>query len=138
MGCRHCGSLVKFGIVLGKQRHKCKVCGKSTRESDGRVKYGPDKKLRVLKLYLENMGIRSIERPEGVPSPLIIRRIRESASFISGLLKQSEPQGKQEDAEMMETDELYSFVKKNGRESSYGLLRIGTKAGLLILRSQES
>jgi len=140
MKCRHCESvdLVKFGVVLGKQRYKCKACGKSTRENDGRIKYSPGKKLRVLRLYLENMGIRSIERLEGVPNPLIIRWIRDSASFISGLLKPPAPAGRLEDVEIMEMDELYSFVKKNGRGSTYGLLRIGTKAGLLILRSPES
>ena len=36
-------------------------------------------------MYLENVGIRSIERLEGVPNPLIIRRIRNSASIISEL-----------------------------------------------------
>ncbi len=140
MECRHCGSvnLIKSGIVQGKQRHKCKECGKTTRQNDGRVKYSPDKKLRVLKMYLENAGIRSIERLEGVPNPLIIRWIRNSAALISDLLKPSAPVEKLEDVEIMEMDELYSFIKKNGTESTYGQLRIGTKVGLLILRSPEA
>jgi transposase-like protein len=135
MDCRHCGSgkLVKFGVVSGKQRYKCKACGRSTRENDKRVKYPPEKRLRVLKMYLENVGIRSIERLEGVPNPLIIQWIRSSAAFISGLLDKS-PSENPEEVEIMEMDELYSFVKKNATESSYGLLRIGTKAGLLILK----
>ena len=66
-------------------------------------------------LYLENTGIRSIERLEGVPNPLIIRWIRNSASFISGLLKPSAPVERLEDVEIMEMDELYSFVKKTGK-----------------------
>jgi transposase-like protein len=54
MECRHCGSsrLVKFGIVLGKQRRKCKDCGRSTRENGMRAKHSPEKKLRVLRLCL--------------------------------------------------------------------------------------
>jgi len=32
---------------------------------------------------LDNVGIRSIERLEGVPNPLIIRWIRNSASIIN-------------------------------------------------------
>jgi transposase-like protein len=137
MECRHCGnvSLVKFGVVLGKQRYKCKDCGKSTRTDDRRIKYPPEKKLRVLKLYLENVGIRSIERLEGVPNPLIIRWIRSSAVFISDLLKLTSQPEKLKDVEILEMDELYNFVKKNERESTYGLLRIGTKVGLLILKS---
>jgi transposase-like protein len=140
MECRHCGSInqVKSGIVHGKQRYRCKDCGKTTRENDERVKYPPEKKLRVLKMYLENVGIRSIERLEGVPNPLIIRWVRSSAAFISELLKPAAPPENLEDVEILEMDELYSFVKKNGTGSTYGLLRIGTKAGLLILRSPGS
>lgn len=139
MECRHCGSvkLIKSGIVSGKQRYTCKDCGKTTRENDERVKYSPEKKLRVLKMYLENVGIRSIERLEGVPNPLIIRWIRSSAAFISELLKSAASVEKPEDVEIIEMDELYSFIKKNETSSTYGLLRIGTKAGLLILRSPE-
>jgi hypothetical protein len=57
---------------------------------------------------------------------------------MSNLLKPASPPEKLEDVEIIEMDELYSFVKKNGSESTYGLLRIGTKAGLLILRSPGS
>jgi len=85
MNCRHCGSsrVVKFGIVANKQRYKCKDCGKSSRENDRRIKYSPQKKFKVLKMYLENVGIRSIERLEGVPNPLIIRWIRNNTSIVS-------------------------------------------------------
>ena len=113
MNCRHCGScsVVKFGIVANKQRYKCKDCGKSSRENDRRIKYSPQKKLKVLKMYLENVGIRSIERLEGVPNPLIIRWIRNSASIISELSKSSSTR-KIENVEVLEVDELYSFIKK--------------------------
>jgi hypothetical protein len=70
-----------------------------------------EKKLRVLKMYLENTGIRSIERLEGVPNPLIIRWIRSSAKFISELLKPASPPEELEDVEILEMDELYSFLK---------------------------
>jgi transposase-like protein len=115
MECRHCGSTnqIKSGVVHGKQRYKCKECGRTTRENDGRVKYPPGKVLKVLKMYLENVGIRSIERLEGVPNPLIIRWIRNHASLISGLLNSAAArQEKPEEVEIMEMDELYSFVKK--------------------------
>jgi transposase-like protein len=117
MECRHCGGidLVRFGIVSGKQRFKCKDCGRSTRENDGRVKYPPGKRLRVLKMYLENVGIRSIERLEDVPSSLIIKWIRRSAEFMSELLMVSAPAEKPEDVEIMEMDDLCSFVKKKQR-----------------------
>jgi transposase-like protein len=114
MNCRHCGSsnTVKSGIVFNKQRYRCKDCGRSSRENDRRIKYSPQKKLRVLKLYLENVGIRSIERLEGVPNPLIIRWIRDSARIISELSKLSNSSQEAESVEILELDELYSYIKK--------------------------
>jgi len=39
--CKHCGSdkAVKNGYVQGKQRYKCKTCGKTYRAGDDREKY---------------------------------------------------------------------------------------------------
>ena len=64
------------GIVSGKQRWKCKKCNKTTRENDARYKYSIEKRLKVLKMYLKGMGIKAIERIEGVPNPLIIYWIK--------------------------------------------------------------
>jgi len=102
MNCRHCGScsVVKFGIVANKQRYKCKDCGKNSRENDRRIKYSPQKKLKVLKMYLDNVGIRSIERLEGVSNPLIIRWIRNSVSIISEISK-SHPTKEVESVEIL-------------------------------------
>jgi len=64
------------------------IAAKAAGENDIRIKYSPEKKLKVLKLYLENVGIRSIERLESVPNPLIIRWIRRNnASIICELSK---------------------------------------------------
>jgi len=60
---------------------------------------------------LENVGIRSIERLEGVPNTLIIRWIRNSAAIISELSK-SLSSKEVEHVEVLEMDELYSFIKK--------------------------
>ena len=76
--CKYCLSdkLVKNGIVHGKQRFKCKDCGKNSRAGDLREKYSTEVKIKVVKMYLEGMGIRAIERLEGVSNPLIIQWIR--------------------------------------------------------------
>ena len=74
-GCKGCGSikLVKNGKnKLGSQRYKCKEWGGSFIERDGRLKYGLEKRLKVISMYLEGVEIRSIERLEGVSNPLII------------------------------------------------------------------
>jgi IS1 family transposase len=64
-------------------------------------------------MYIENGGIRAIGRLEGVPNPLIIKWIRQSAKFISELLKKNAENMKNaEDIEILEMDELYSYIKK--------------------------
>ena len=73
--CKHCGSSnsVKSGLVHGKQRYTCKDCCKTYRLGDGRERYTDEKRLKVYHMYLEGVGIRSIERLEKVSSPLIIQ-----------------------------------------------------------------
>ena len=70
--CRHCGSEVlrKDGVIKGKQRYKCK---RTTKENDQRYKYSLSKRLKVLKGYLEGLGIMALDRLEGVPNALIIK-----------------------------------------------------------------
>ena len=52
--CKHCGNekRVRNGYVKGKQRWKCKGCGKTYREGDLREKYTNEQRLRVIKWYL--------------------------------------------------------------------------------------
>ena len=73
--CRHCGSeeLREDGVVKGKQHYKCKQCKCTIRENDKRYKYSLIKRLKVLKEYLEGLGIMALERLEGVPNQLIIK-----------------------------------------------------------------
>ena len=88
--CKYCGSSekVKNGYVGGKQRYKCKGCGKSYRDGDLREKYTNEQRLRVIKWYLEGVGIMSIERMEKVPNPLIIKWIRKFAKILRARLNE--------------------------------------------------
>ncbi len=65
--------LRKDRIEKGKQRYKCKQCKRTTRENGQRYKYSLSKRLKVLKGYLEELGIMVLARLEGVPNPLIIK-----------------------------------------------------------------
>ena len=73
--CRHCRceELSKDGIIKGIRRYKCKRCEKTTRENDQRYKYSISSRLRVLKGYLEGVGIMALERLTGVTNKLIIK-----------------------------------------------------------------
>ena len=134
--CKHCGGLsgVRNGIVAGKQRYKCKSCQKTSRDGDKRIKHDIDKKIKVLKCYLEGVGIRSIERLEGVSSPLIIYWIRQIADIVREKLRTVYIDDKARNISILEIDELYSYCKKNSAKSTFGLLLIGTEIKLLTLK----
>jgi len=76
--CKHCNSskLTLSGIVKNKQRYKCKDCGKTCRDGDKRIIHSLEKKIKVIRAYLEGVGIRSIERPENISAPMIINLFR--------------------------------------------------------------
>lgn len=141
VSCKSCGSSqrVKNGFIQGKQRYKCKSCGMNYVPGDKRVKYSEKDRLKVLKLYLENCGIRSIERLTGIHNSLISHWIRDSAAQIRRrLLQASEEISSPESLEIMEVDELCTYIKKDLRTEesspSYGLLLIGSQVKLLTLR----
>jgi transposase-like protein len=139
--CKDCESskYIKNGFVQGVQRYRCKQCGCNFVEGDKRIKYGSHDHLKVIKLYLENCGIRSIERITGIRNSQISKWIENTAAYIRKQLKMSQHQVKTiQDIEIMELDELCTFVKKDQRTeentSSYGLLLIDQQIKLLILK----
>jgi len=134
MLCKHCGSdkRVKNGIVLGKQRYRCKLCQKTYREGDLRERYDNEKRLRVLKWYLEGVGIMSIERMEGVPNPLIIKWIRRFSTIIRQKLNEVDIPKDVENIQILELDEMFSYCQKKLKKSTFGLLLIDKEIKLLI------
>lgn len=134
--CKHCGSdkRVKNGYVHGKQRWKCKGCGKTYREGDLRERYSNEKRLRCIKWYLEGAGIMSIERMEGVPNPLIIKWIRKFSKILRSKLNETPIPNDAKDIQILELDELFSYCQKKLTKSTYGLLLIGSEVKLLTLK----
>ena len=99
---------------------------------DERVKYTLEKKIRVLKWYLEGAGIRSIERMEEVSATLIVYWIRKMGSMLREKIESTKVPEKAKDVEILEVDELFSYCQKKLPECTYGLLLIGTEMKLLI------
>ncbi len=134
--CKNCGSsnLVKNGIVNGKQRYKCRGCNKNVREGDKRVKYSTETRLRVLKMYLEGVGIMSIERIEGVPNPLIIYWLRHFGEILKEKLRTTQIPDNMKNIDIVELDELFTYCQKKITKSSYGLLLTETGIALLTLK----
>jgi transposase-like protein len=139
--CKECGSekYVKNGFVHGVQRYKCRECGLNFVEGDKRQKYTIMDKLKVLKLYLENCGIRSIERLTGIRNSQISQWIESAAEDVKAELKKSQGNIKSvKDIAILELDELCTYIKKDPKMGvsipSYGLLLIEDQIKLLILR----
>jgi transposase-like protein len=139
--CKKCGSVdhVRNGFVQCAQRYKCKGCGFNFIEGDKRQKYTSADRLKVVKLYLENCGIRSIERLTGIRNSQISKWIEDIAKFVKGEFIKSQNNLKSvQDVEIMEVDELCTYIKKGQRmeenSSLFGLLLIEGQIKLLILK----
>jgi transposase-like protein len=135
--CKHCGSgeVRKHGVnEKGKQRYRCKECSRTSCEGDDRLKHGMDKRIKVIKMVLEGVGIRSIERLEGVSNPLIIYWIRHFAEIVRKELRQLKIPDNLKNIEILEVDELFTFVQKKPNELMYGLLLTETEIKLLMLK----
>lgn len=55
----------------GKQRLKCKSCGRSSRLDRQEARYSEEDKERVLRAYLERPSMRGIQRVFGVSRPTL-------------------------------------------------------------------
>ncbi len=141
IACKSCSSTqcVKNGFVYGTQRYKCKVCGVNFIDGDKRQKYTMMDRLKVIKLYLENCGIRTIERLTGIRNSQISKWIEDTAGFVKReLIKSQNSIDSVQDIEILELDELCTYIKKDRKtvENShlYGLLLIEGQIKLLILK----
>lgn len=133
--CKGCGSgeIVRNGRdKAGTQRYKCRTCGSTYRDGDKRLKYGLEKRLRVVSMYLEGIGIRSIERLEGVSNPLIIYWIRHFSDLLRKELKRRPIPDSAKEIQILELDELFTYCKKRPNKSMYGLLLTEYETKLLI------
>ena len=115
--CKVCGckGLWKTGIINGKQRYRCKNCNKNQAETDGREKYSAEERRCALVVYLKGGGFRRIAM---IMSKLFGKYDRHQTvvNWIKKAgLKVLSVQTKQEKAEVLETDELYTYVKKRAK-----------------------
>ena len=139
--CRHCGSerIIKTGHRDGQQKWRCKDCGKFQGEVDRREKYTEKERQTAIDLYLEGCGFRRIARilsgifNRHVCYQTVIQWIKKEAKRIENL----EPK-KEGNIQILEMDELYTYIKKNQIKSEFGLLSIGTGFVLLRLKSETS
>ena len=120
MNCPKCKSdkRIKAGFVKVRQRYKCKECGyyftvelKSTAKSISIKK-------AALHLYLEGLGFRSIGRILGVSNVSVLQWIRSFGEAIHELHTESKA------IEVVEVDEMHSYIGSKKTTAGYGLLLI--------------
>ena len=106
MKCPNCNSTetVKNGCRKERQSHKCKHCGRQFLESYRPWRYSDDVRQLCIKMYLNGMGLRGIERVTNIHHTTVMHWIREAGQGIADA-----PQS-DEIPEITDLDELQTFV----------------------------
>ncbi len=141
MKCTHCNSerFVKNGKIKQKQRFLCKNCNKTFYDQE-KSRYTDDFKRECLHFYLRGTGIRAIAEVKKMPHSLLIHWIKTAAKNTKEKLRQELE--KVEKIDVLEIDELCTYVKKNLLNAQktkqnihfYGLLSTEIESKLLILK----
>jgi transposase-like protein len=79
--CRHCGSpaLQKYGIAPnGKQKYRCRDCGRQSREQPELPGYSTERREEILRAYQERSSLRGLERTFGIARSTVIRWLKKS------------------------------------------------------------
>ena len=134
MNCPKCKSdkKIKTGFVKSKQRYKCKECGYHfTVELKSTAKPMSMKKA-ALHLYLEGLGFRSIGRFLGVSNVSVLKWIRSFGKEIHELHVESK------EIEIVEVDEMHSYIGSKKTTVGYGLLLtdVGSDSSTSLLATE--
>jgi transposase-like protein len=127
--CPSCKSELrtKDGVIKGRQRYKCKACSlRYTIEDRSDAKNLL--KRSALDLYLEGLGFRSIGRILKVSHVAVYDWIRSFGKKVDDLRSSKTP-------EVVEIDELHSYIRSKKTTAGYGLLLIDLGKSSLILHS---
>ena len=105
----------KDGIVNEKQRYKCKSCG--YRHTVKHLGKSPDIKRQALQLYLDGLGFRSIGRFLNCRHVAVYNWIKAHGESI-------EPLRSDKDIEVVELDEMHTYIGSKKTIVGSGLLLI--------------
>jgi len=133
MKCKHCksGNFIKNGTNRGIQRFICNDCNRTF--SCKPPKFGKEIKRQAMLMYLNNVGIRKTALFLGASRTTILNWIREGHETLVDFLSEFKPDVS-EAADIIELDEIYTFVQKNSSGQQFGLLILGRKNVLLRLK----
>jgi transposase-like protein len=117
MQCPECGSTntCKNGHRRGKQNHICTDCRRQFIEDyQPHLGYSEEVKRECLKMYVNGMGFRGIERVKGVHHTTVITWVRQVGTQLPDAYDPETP------PEVGELDELETFVGKKKTKSGSG------------------
>lgn len=124
-----CEKYRKDGIVRNLQRYKCKECNYHyTVEKKSDIKSVEVKRL-ALELYLEGLGFRSIGRILKISYSTVYQWVKEWGEKVS-LPKNTEA------IEIVELDEMHTYIMSKKTTVGYGLLLIDLEKGISILSAE--
>lgn len=134
---------VKNGLIRGKQRYKCKDCLCNFIDGDARNKYDNNIRNLVIRMYLNNCGLRRIAHILKIPLSTCFNWIKKAGKIVDEMVKEKKEQV--QDIEILEMDEIFTFIKKSLEKTKqvgssathtpeFGLLWIGTDLKLLRLK----
>ena len=132
--CSHCGSdnCTLSGFHNGTQRYFCKNCKR--RFSDIPPKYSLETKMKAVKAYLRGAGVRGTADIFKVAPATILNWIKAFREQVQKLINDGKNRLKSDtESDIIELDEIYTYLKKNQTESQFGLLILEGKNVLLLL-----
>ncbi len=126
MNCPRCqgSGKTKNGIIKGEQRYKCKSCKYNFSVERRSYSYPLSIKKQALHLYLEGLGFRSIGRILKVSNVSVLNWIRSFGKEVATLHEASKA------IEVVELDEMHSYIGAKKTIVGYGLLLIDMGNGL--------
>jgi transposase-like protein len=111
--CHHCGSdrFHKNGSHQGIQRYLCRNCKRTFTDKGLRYpQFTREVKQQAVDMYLNNVGIRKIARFVKASAPAVLRWIKKAKEEMPG--EESNMTKKDNRPDVIEMDEIYTFVKK--------------------------
>ena len=115
--CKKCKSNIwtKNGYMTNKQRYRCKKCGYNYTVGDKRITHELGKKALVVRMYLNNCGIRRIAHILQIPLSTVFLWIKKAGQIVEEMVK--ERKNSEDRIEILELDELYTYIKKSQEET---------------------
>lgn len=113
MICPRCrsGNLRRSGAKSGAQRYQCRDCGRYM--TDRPPRFSAELKAQAVDMYLNNVGIRKIARFVGASPAGVLRWIRKAHAHLQARTAQTDPPAGMVAPDIIEMDEIYTFVQKN-------------------------